>query len=264
MGRLFGTDGARGIANSELTCELAIQIGRATAMLTPFMPCGAKLPVISLFAGVFFSDSIWVGPLMYFVGLIIIFLCALLINVLTGNKNKKSYFIIWDRDDLTTENYKRYLFNVSNASNIIKHSITGNGYYFEDKNLILNDEIEIDYLASWHYLKFYDEYKNLDIPMIDTSDKAAAFIKNALKIRVTTDMLIGCVSQVSLNHIGVLIVDEIQNVVNSKNGKSTINIVCNGVKKMTSLIAPIAKSMREYSELLFIRVNSNREISILS
>lgn len=33
MGRLFGTDGARGIANSELTCELSMQIGRATAML---------------------------------------------------------------------------------------------------------------------------------------------------------------------------------------------------------------------------------------
>ncbi len=33
MGRLFGTDGARGIANSELTCELAMQIGRAAAMV---------------------------------------------------------------------------------------------------------------------------------------------------------------------------------------------------------------------------------------
>ena len=31
MGRLFGTDGARGIANSELTCELAMNIGRAAA-----------------------------------------------------------------------------------------------------------------------------------------------------------------------------------------------------------------------------------------
>ena len=67
---------------------------RATAMLAPFMPCGAKLPVIALFAGAFFADSAWVGPLMYFVGLVIIFFCALLINVLTGNKNKKSYFII--------------------------------------------------------------------------------------------------------------------------------------------------------------------------
>ena len=33
MGRLFGTDGARGIANSELTCELAMEIGRAAAMV---------------------------------------------------------------------------------------------------------------------------------------------------------------------------------------------------------------------------------------
>lgn len=33
MGRLFGTDGARGIANSELTCELSMKIGRAVAMV---------------------------------------------------------------------------------------------------------------------------------------------------------------------------------------------------------------------------------------
>ncbi len=33
MGRLFGTDGARGIANTELSCELALQIGRAAAMV---------------------------------------------------------------------------------------------------------------------------------------------------------------------------------------------------------------------------------------
>lgn len=67
---------------------------RATAMLTPFMPCGAKLPVIALFAGVFFKDSAWIGVTMYFVGIAIILLCALLINKLTGNPNKKSYFII--------------------------------------------------------------------------------------------------------------------------------------------------------------------------
>ena len=67
---------------------------RATAMLTPFMPCGAKLPIIALFAGAFFGDSPWVGTLMYFVGIIIIFLGALLINQITGYKNKKSFFII--------------------------------------------------------------------------------------------------------------------------------------------------------------------------
>lgn len=67
---------------------------RATAMLTPFMPCGAKLPVIALFSGVFFSDSAWVGVTMYFAGIVIILLCSLLINKLTGYKNRKSFFII--------------------------------------------------------------------------------------------------------------------------------------------------------------------------
>ncbi|MBQ6999072.1 MAG: ferrous iron transporter B [Clostridia bacterium] len=67
---------------------------RATAMLAPFMPCGAKLPVISLFAGAFFADAAWVGPLMYFVGILIIFFGALLVNKIAGHKVRKSYFII--------------------------------------------------------------------------------------------------------------------------------------------------------------------------
>ena len=67
---------------------------RATAMLTPFMPCGAKLPVIALFAGAFFKNATWVGPLMYFAGIVIIFIGALLVNRITGNSRKKSYFII--------------------------------------------------------------------------------------------------------------------------------------------------------------------------
>lgn len=67
---------------------------RATAMLTPFMPCGAKLPVIALFAGVFFGDASWVGTLMYFVGIVLIFFGALLVNKIAGHKNRKSFFII--------------------------------------------------------------------------------------------------------------------------------------------------------------------------
>ncbi|MBR3692904.1 MAG: ferrous iron transporter B [Erysipelotrichales bacterium] len=67
---------------------------RATAMLAPFMPCGAKLPVISLFVGAFFEDMPWIGTMMYFVGILIIFFGALLINKMVGYKVKKSYFII--------------------------------------------------------------------------------------------------------------------------------------------------------------------------
>ena len=67
---------------------------RATAMLTPFMPCGAKLPVIALFAGAFFEDASWVGTLMYFAGIILIFFGALLVNKIAGHKSRKSFFII--------------------------------------------------------------------------------------------------------------------------------------------------------------------------
>ena len=66
----------------------------ATAMLTPFMPCGAKLPVIALFAGAFFGDASWVGTLMYFVGIVLILLCALLVNKIADHKNRKNFFII--------------------------------------------------------------------------------------------------------------------------------------------------------------------------
>lgn len=46
MGRLFGTDGARGVANTELTCETALQIGRAAAMvLTRHQHHRAKLVI---------------------------------------------------------------------------------------------------------------------------------------------------------------------------------------------------------------------------
>ena len=67
---------------------------RATAMLAPFMPCGAKIPVIALFAGVFFENAGWVSTLMYFSGIVIIFLGALLVNLITGHKGRKSFFII--------------------------------------------------------------------------------------------------------------------------------------------------------------------------
>lgn len=67
---------------------------RATAMLTPFMPCGAKLPVIALFVGAFFPGAKWVTPLMYFTGILLILLGALLVKKITVQKYRKSFFII--------------------------------------------------------------------------------------------------------------------------------------------------------------------------
>ena len=67
---------------------------RATAMLTPFMPCGAKLPVIALFSGAFFPNASWVGTMMYFVGIFLILIGALLVGKIAGYKNRKSFFIM--------------------------------------------------------------------------------------------------------------------------------------------------------------------------
>ncbi len=67
---------------------------RTTAMLTPFMPCGAKLPVIALFAGVFFGGATWVATSMYFAGIFLIIISALIIQKITGDTGKRSFFIM--------------------------------------------------------------------------------------------------------------------------------------------------------------------------
>jgi len=67
---------------------------RATAMLATFMPCGAKLPVIALFAGAFFPESKWVSWVAYMGGIVLVLLGALIIKVVTAAKFRKSFFII--------------------------------------------------------------------------------------------------------------------------------------------------------------------------
>ncbi len=68
---------------------------RATAMLAPFMPCGAKIPVIALFSGAFFSENKGIiSFVVYLTGIALIFLGALLVNLITGHRAKNSFFII--------------------------------------------------------------------------------------------------------------------------------------------------------------------------
>lgn len=67
---------------------------RSTAMLATFMPCGAKLPVIALFAGAFFPEATWVSFVCYMVGILLVLFGALLIKAITGMKYRKSFFII--------------------------------------------------------------------------------------------------------------------------------------------------------------------------
>lgn len=84
---------------------------RATAMLAPFMPCGAKLPVIALFAGAFFADASWVGTLMYFMGIVLILLGAVLVNRISGHRARKSFFII-ELPEYKLPSFKRAFFSM--------------------------------------------------------------------------------------------------------------------------------------------------------
>ena len=71
---------------------------------------------------------------------------------------------------------------------------------------------------------FDSSVKSLLLEILRKIDEAidSNYHEKAIKARATTDMLIGSVSQACLNHVGLLIIDEIQNVANSKNGKNLI------------------------------------------
>jgi len=97
---------------------------RTTAMLTPFMPCGAKLPVIALFAGVFFEDAGWVGASMYFTGIAIIIIGALVIKNITKEGSSRSYFIM-ELPEYRIPSIKRALVSMmSNAKAFIVKAAT--------------------------------------------------------------------------------------------------------------------------------------------
>lgn len=69
--------------------------------------------------------------------------------------------------------------------------------------------------------------KGLLLEILRKCDEALGtrYHENAVRSHATIDMLVGSVSQVALNHIGLLVVDEIQHVVNSKNGKTIIGVL---------------------------------------
>ena len=67
---------------------------RLTAMLTPFVPCGAKIPIIALFTAAFFPEQGYMFPLTYIVAFSVIICVGLILKKVTGADNIKNYFII--------------------------------------------------------------------------------------------------------------------------------------------------------------------------
>jgi ferrous iron transport protein B len=53
---------------------------KMTIMLTTFIPCSAKLPVIALVAGALFSGASWIAPAAYFLGIAMIIICGIILK----------------------------------------------------------------------------------------------------------------------------------------------------------------------------------------
>ena len=67
---------------------------RITIMLTTFIPCGAKLPIIALFAGAIFVGASWVAPSVYFLGIFMIIICGIILNKTKVFKGEPAPFVM--------------------------------------------------------------------------------------------------------------------------------------------------------------------------
>nr|WP_295969984.1 ferrous iron transport protein B [uncultured Bacillus sp.] len=66
---------------------------RMTTILTPFVPCGAKLPIIALFTGVFFPNNTWVGPSIYIIAILMILIGGLLLKKIFVWENTSQFIM---------------------------------------------------------------------------------------------------------------------------------------------------------------------------
>lgn len=117
-------------------------------------------------------------------------------------------------------------FTIIGASGIGKSSAVTRAITLITENKIIETEHPYNKIIPCVIVQcpFDSSVKGLLLEILRKVDEAldSTYYEKALRSRATIDMLIGSVSQVALNHIGLLIVDEIQNVVNSKNGKSLV------------------------------------------
>lgn len=67
---------------------------RMTIILTPFIPCSAKLPVFALFIGALFPTQAWVGPSMYFIGFLVVILSGIILKKFKMFKGEVEPFLM--------------------------------------------------------------------------------------------------------------------------------------------------------------------------
>ncbi|MDL2237140.1 ferrous iron transport protein B [Christensenellaceae bacterium OttesenSCG-928-K19] len=67
---------------------------RMTVMLTPFIPCGAKVPIIAMFAALLFPSASWVGPSMYIIGILVVIVSGVFLKRTKAFKGDPAPFVM--------------------------------------------------------------------------------------------------------------------------------------------------------------------------
>ncbi len=67
---------------------------RMTVMTTCFIPCGAKIPIISMIAGAFFDDGWWVATSAYFIGVAAIIISGIILKKLKAFAGEAAPFVM--------------------------------------------------------------------------------------------------------------------------------------------------------------------------
>lgn len=131
---------------------------KMTIMLTTFIPCGAKLPIIALFAGALFGGASWVAPSVYFLGIVMIIICGIILKQTKLFKGEPAPFVM-----------ELPQYHIPSAKNVLLHMWErGRGFIVKAGTIIF-----VACGAIWFLSSF-----NFRLEMVDAGESILAAIGN--------------------------------------------------------------------------------------
>ncbi|CAI3561761.1 ferrous iron transport protein B [Clostridium neonatale] len=131
---------------------------KMTIMLTTFIPCGAKLPIIALFAGALFGGASWVAPSVYFLGIVMIIICGIILKQTKLFKGEPAPFVM-----------ELPQYHIPSAKNVLLHMWErGRAFIVKAGTIIF-----VACGAIWFLSSF-----NFRLEMVDTGESILAAIGN--------------------------------------------------------------------------------------
>lgn len=133
---------------------------KMTIMLTTFIPCGAKLPIIALFAGALFGGASWVAPSVYFLGIVMIIICGIILKQTKLFKGEPAPFVM-----------ELPQYHIPSAKNVLLHMWErGRAFIVKAGTIIF-----VACGAIWFLSSF-----NFRLEMVDAGESILAAIGNVL------------------------------------------------------------------------------------